>query len=62
MNPTRPDWHEITGLTQAEVEERLRAEGCNELPGSQRRTTLTIALASIAWFELFKLIRKPRLG
>ena len=44
MNPNQPDWREMAGLTQAEVDERLRAEGYNELPGSHRRTTLTIAL------------------
>jgi Ca2+-transporting ATPase len=44
MNHNQPDWREMAGLTQAEVDERLRAEGYNELPGSHRRTTLTIAL------------------
>ena len=62
MNSKQPDWHDMTGLTQAEVDDRLRAEGYNDLPGSHRRTTLTIALASIAWFEWFKLIHKPRFG
>jgi Ca2+-transporting ATPase len=44
MRSDQPDWHELTGLSEAEAGERLRNEGYNELPGARSRTTLTIAL------------------
>ncbi|MDX1253333.1 MAG: cation-translocating P-type ATPase [Gammaproteobacteria bacterium] len=44
IRPDQPDWRDAHGLTQAEAEARLRAEGYNELPGSRRRSTATIAL------------------
>lgn len=45
IHPDQPDWRNVHGLTQAEAEARLRAEGHNELPGSRRRSMATIALS-----------------
>ena len=45
VHPDQPDWRNVHGLTQAEAEARLRAEGHNELPGSRRRSMATIALS-----------------
>jgi Ca2+-transporting ATPase len=42
-NPGRESAH-FTGLSTAEANERLRADGYNELPSSAARTTLAIAL------------------
>jgi P-type Ca2+ transporter type 2C len=32
----------VSGLTQAEAEENLRAEGFNEIPSSKKRSVLTM--------------------
>ncbi len=32
----------VSGLTQAEAEEKLRAEGFNEIPSSKKRSVLTM--------------------
>ncbi len=39
-----PDWHCVQDLTQAAVDERLRSEGPNELPGAHHRSIIAIAL------------------
>lgn len=44
LRPDNPDWHCVQGLTQAAVDERLRSEGPNELPGAHHRSTFAIAL------------------
>jgi len=41
LNPTS------AGLRQAEAEARLRAEGYNELPRTERRTAIRIAIEVI---------------
>jgi Ca2+-transporting ATPase len=47
IQPDQPDWRDVQGLSQAEAEARLHAEGYNELPGSRHRSTLTIALGVV---------------
>ncbi len=47
-----PDIKNITGLSQKEVEERLRKEGYNEIPASKKRSIFQI---------LFDVIREPML-
>ncbi|HSN33802.1 MAG TPA: cation-translocating P-type ATPase [Ideonella sp.] len=44
IRPDQPDWRDVSGLTQAEAEARLRIEGPNELPGARRRSIAAIAL------------------
>jgi Ca2+-transporting ATPase len=44
LRPEQPDWHDVQGLSSAEAQARLAAEGCNELPGARRRTTFAIGL------------------
>ena len=50
IRPDQPDWRDVQGLSQAEAEVRLHAEGYNELPGSRHRSTLAIA---------FSVVREP---
>jgi Ca2+-transporting ATPase len=47
IRPDQPDWRDVQGLSQAEAEARLRADGYNELPGSRHRSTLAIALGVV---------------
>jgi Ca2+-transporting ATPase len=47
IRPDHPDWRDVEGLTWAEAEARLKAEGYNELPGSHGRSTLAIALSVV---------------
>ncbi len=42
IRPDQPDWRDVRGLTQAEADARLRAEGPNELPGARRRSIVAI--------------------
>jgi Ca2+-transporting ATPase len=44
IRPDQPDWRDVQGLTQAEADARLRAEGFNELPGGRHRSIVAIAL------------------
>ena len=44
LSSTDFELNDLSGLTQAEVEARLAAEGHNELPTARRRDTLAIAL------------------
>ena len=44
MNQSAPDQTDLHGLSQDEVQVRLRAEGSNELPASSQHNILTIAL------------------
>ena len=44
IRPDQPDWRDVQGLSRAETDARLRAEGYNELPGGGRRSMVAIAL------------------
>jgi Ca2+-transporting ATPase len=47
LQPDRPDWRDVDGLSTAEAEQRLRAEGPNELPSGRRRSTAAIAIGVV---------------
>jgi P-type Ca2+ transporter type 2C len=44
IRPDQPDWRDVQGLSQAEADARLRAEGFNELPGGRHRSIVAIGL------------------
>ena len=44
MSQAIPDQPDLRGLSQAEAQTRLQAEGPNELPATEQRNMLAIAL------------------
>jgi magnesium-transporting ATPase (P-type) len=66
VKPARVDWHSISekklfevlgtspkGLSQKEVEERLKEYGYNELAGKKGKTALQIFLSQLKIFSYF---------